>query len=141
MGLAKVTPTSSADGSFTATLTGQATYPASYFDSGSNFYYITLNGVPTDNNPYSTNYGNYIPSSPIAFTGTAGGVPVSFSLFDITTDYNNGNQAFNDNGNNGGGLAGTSADFGMPYYYGHTIASVMAGKTVTEGTGAFYAIQ
>lgn len=126
-------------GNFSATLTGQTTYPASFFDSGSNFNYIPLSGIATDN------LGNYVPPSLITESGTAGNVPLSFDILDISADLNAGNEAFNDNGNNGGGITtpggAASADFGLPYYFGHSIAHVMAGQTVTEGTGPFYAIK
>lgn len=135
-----IIPTSS-NTYFSASITGQTgTYPTSFFDSGSNFYFISpLSGISTNSS------GNYNPSTYTSLTGTATSLttpsstaPLSFGLFDITADLNANNLAFNDNGST---TTSGTADFGMPYYYGHSIGFVLSGQTVSEGAGPLYAIK
>ncbi|QKE41886.1 MAG: DUF3443 family protein [Ferrovum myxofaciens] len=133
-------------GNFTASLSGQSgTYPASFFDSGSNLYFIPLTGIPTNSS------GNYNPQSLQTITGTATSfvtpsntAPLSFGLLDITNYLNGGNVAFNDSGSDNGATAG-SADFGLPYFYGHSIINGLNGAQATQGstsfTGPFYAVK
>ncbi len=133
-------------GDFTASLTGQSgTYPDSFFDSGSNLYFIPLTGVPTNSN------GDYNPQTLTTITGTATSfvnssntASLSFGLLDISSGLSNGDRAFNDSGTSNGATAG-SADFGLPYFYGHSIINGLNGAQVTQGstpfTGPFYAVQ
>ena len=132
-------------GNFTASLNGQAgTYPASFFDSGSNLYFIPLTGVPTNSQ------GDYNPQTLITITGTATSfvnasntAPLSFGLLDISNSLSSGDVAFNDSGSDNGATAG-SADFGLPYFYGHSIINGLNGTQVNQGstpfTGPFYAV-
>ncbi len=128
-----------ADGSGNITVTLQGTtYGASFIDSGSNFYYVPLINVPTDGN------GNYTPASlttyPLSLTPNAGTVSTvsqsmqvvnpaqipSTSLAIDDVDINVPNN--------------TSADIGMPFFYGKILAFLINGASTGALTGPQYGL-
>ncbi len=127
-----------AQGYIAANLNGQ-NYSQSFIDSGSNFYYLNLSGVPT------TTYGSniyYAPASPLTYSATlsttTGGSPYAsqVAITDPTT-LNTSQYAYNDVATLG---PANTADLGMPFFYGKSVAYVVSGKTLPEGTGPFYAV-
>ncbi len=126
-------------GNISVTLQG-TTYGSSFIDSGSNFYYVPLNNVPTDNN------GNYTPAQlttyPLSLTPNVGtGSAVSQSMLvvnpalipsaslaidDVDIDVPNN----------------TGADIGMPFFYGKTMAFLINGASANSGalTGPQYGL-
>jgi hypothetical protein len=123
-------------GNFTATIAGQI-YTQSFIDSGSNYSFMTLPG-------YNTNvYGDYAPPVYTSLAGTltsnsvptSQAIPIQLGMIDTTTLNFSTFTAFNDIIDPG---ATGTADLGMPFFYGQSIALLISGKQVTEGTGPFY---
>ncbi len=123
-------------GNFTATIAGQI-YNQSFIDSGSNYSFMTLSG-------YNTNvYGDYAPTTYTTLAGTLTSnsaptnpaIPVQLGMIDTTSLNFASFTAFNDIIDPGS--PGT-ADLGMPFFYGQSIALLISGKQVTEGVGPFY---
>ncbi|MDE1943100.1 MAG: DUF3443 family protein [Betaproteobacteria bacterium] len=125
-------------GNFTAAFNGM-TFTASFIDSGSNYNFLVLPGIHYDSN------GDYRPPqyttiSPVTLTSNTGsGTSISTSLGVIDPYVLNPTYtAVNDIA----ALGSTgSADFGMPFFYGRSVAIVMAGHHVTEGSGPMYALR
>ena len=128
-------------GNLTVTLQGQA-YPGSFLDSGSNFYFAALSGVPVDSQ------GNYVPSSllnlPITLSASSGAAyPASLNSQMLVANYSSLNfaslVAFNDIATQ----VSTSppiVDLGMPYFYGKQVAYVINGMPSPLGNGPLYAL-
>ena len=128
-------------GDLTVTLQGQA-YPGSFLDSGSNFYFASLSGVPVDSR------GNYIPSSllnlPITVSASTGAAyPASLNSQIYVANYStldfSSLVAFNDMATR----VTTSpaiVDLGMPYFYGKQVAYVINGRSSPLGVGPLYAL-
>lgn len=129
------------NGNFSATLQGQ-TYGSSFIDSGSNRNFATLSGVPTNS------YGDYAPPalttypitlSPNVGSGTA--LPTQIQVID-SEQLDFSNMAFNDIDDPGtsSGAAGY-VDLGFPYFFGKSIALVIAGRNSPQGVGPLYGIR
>jgi hypothetical protein len=123
-------------GNFTASIAGQV-YTQSFIDSGSNYSFMTLPG-------YNTNvYGDYAPTAYTTLAGTltsnsvptSSAIAVQFGMINTTMLNFASFTAFNDIIDPGS--TGT-ADLGMPFFYGQSIALLISGKQVTEGVGPFY---
>ena len=120
------------------------TYGASFIDSGSNFYYVPLNNVPSDVNQ------NYTPAQPTLYplsltpnVGPVNTVPQnmlvvnpaqmpssSLAMDDVDIDL----------GQTSGAATG-SADLGMPFFYGKSLAFVINGQSAPGiGTGPRYGV-
>lgn len=125
-------------GNLTVTLQGTP-YPGSFIDSGSNFYFTPLSGVPVDAD------GNYIPPSllelPVTLASSVGTSPAASTDAQIdvadydTLDFSD-DVAFNDIAAQGGSVV----DLGMPFFYGRRIAYVIDGRSSPLGSGPLYAI-
>lgn len=125
-------------GDFNATVQGTS-YPWSFLDSGSNYNFLNLSGVPVDS------YGSYAPPAWTSFATTlspnvGSGASISTSLDVIAgSQLQFGtNTAFNDIATTG---AAGSQDLGLPYFYGRGIALVISGQSAGSNSGPFYAIQ
>ncbi|MDE2131573.1 MAG: DUF3443 family protein [Betaproteobacteria bacterium] len=124
-------------GNFTAAYSGQI-FNSSFIDSGSNYNFLIIPGMSYDNN------GNYRPTqyttiSPVTFTPNTGPPASITTSLGVIDPYvlNSTYTAVNDIA--ALGSAG-SADFGMPFFYGKSIATVIAGHHVSEGNGPMYAL-
>ncbi len=132
------------NGNFTATLSGGTQYPNSFIDTGSNRNYLTLPGTIPLNQAgdyapasYTAYTGSLTPSSGTTSTGSTvtSGISFSIGVMDPTNSINQGMTALNDITDPGLGGNNTLADLGVPFFYGQSIALVMSGSTVSEGTG------
>ena len=130
-----------AGGDITITVQGVA-YPGSFLDSGSNFSFAALSGVPTDAN------GNYTPASllnlPITLSTSSGTTPpASLNAQMYVGDYSSMDfssyVAFNDLAAQ---VPSTSpVDLGMPFFYGRSVAYVIQGMSSPLGYGPLYALR
>ncbi len=123
-------------GNFTATIAGQV-YTQSFLDSGSNYSFVNLSG-------YNTNvYGDYAPAAYTTLTGTltssnvlaSPAIMVQLGMINTIMLNFSAFAAFNDIIDPGS--PGT-ADIGMPFFYGQSIALLISGKQITEGIGPLY---
>ncbi len=128
-------------GDITITVQGVA-YPGSFLDSGSNFSFASLSGVPTDAN------GNYTPASllnlPITLSTSSGASPPgSLNSQMYVGDYSSMDfsryVAFNDLAAQ---VPSTSpVDLGLPFFYGRSVAYVIQGMSSPLGSGPLYALR
>jgi hypothetical protein len=130
-------------GDITITVQGVA-YPGSFLDSGSNFSFASLSGVPTDAN------GNYTPASllnlPITLStssGASASPPGSLNSQMYVGDYSSMDfsryVAFNDLAAQ---VPSTSpVDLGLPFFYGRSVAYVIQGMSSPLGSGPLYALR
>jgi hypothetical protein len=129
-----------ADGSgyITAVLNNQ-TYSQSFIDSGSNFYFLNLSGISTGS------FGGsiyYTPSTTLTYQAVLQGnvgsasltAPVSVANAMILTSPVN---AYNDIA--GTGVAG-SADLGLTFFYGRSVAFAISGSRQVRAAAPFYGI-
>jgi len=123
-------------GNFTATIAGQV-FTQSFIDSGSNYSFMNLPA-------YNTNvYGDYAPAAYTTLSGTLTSntvltnpaIPVQLGVINTIMLNFASFTAFNDIIDPGS--SGT-ADLGMPFFYGQSIAFLISGKQVTEGVGPLY---
>lgn len=125
---------------FITTAFGGASFPDSFFDSGSNSLFFPASLATCSGGTF------YCPSSTQSFTAVVEGTngtnaSVSFSVANAQTLTNTGNFAFNDQaGSTVGFFAGTQTfDWGLPAFYGRNVYTAIAGKTAGAFTGPFYA--
>jgi len=125
-------------GNFTTTFKGQ-TYSSSFLDSGSNgFFFLNSN---TSGISDCTDSGFYCPQSPQSLSATNQGAngasgSIKFSIANADSLFSSGNDsAFGDLG--GPGL--NSFDWGLPFFYGRNVFTVIEGKSTPGGTGPFWA--
>jgi hypothetical protein len=127
-------------GNITVTLQS-TTYNSSFIDSGSNFYYVPLiNNVPTDSN------GNYTPASlttyPLLLTPNTGtGSAISQSMLVVNpAQIPSASLAIDDVDIDV--PSNTSADIGMPFFYGKSLAFLINGASINSGalTGPQYGL-
>ena len=124
-------------GDITVTLQGK-TYSASFIDSGSNFYYVPLINVPTDSN------GNYTPASLTTYSlsltpnvGTGSAVSQSMQVVN-PAQIPSTSLAIDDVDIDVPG--NTSADIGMPFFYGKSLAFLISGASSGALTGPQYGL-
>jgi hypothetical protein len=123
---------------FTTNLSGQASLPNSFIDSGSNGLFFPDGSL----NICSDVTSWYCPASTTAFSATNVGAnnttsPVSFSVdnFDNVTAANPTDAAFSNlAGPNAGGF-----DWGLPFFYGRNVFTAIDGTTVGTTPGPFFA--
>ncbi|WP_018913473.1 DUF3443 family protein [Thiomonas sp. FB-6] len=129
-------------GNITVTVQGLS-YPGSFLDSGSNFNFAWLNGVPADSS------GNYTPASllnlPITLsTSSLVTPPGSLNAQMYVGDYSSmdfaHDTAFNDLAAQ---VASSSSpvDLGLPFFYGRGVAYVIQGMNSPLGYGPMYALR
>lgn len=147
-----------ADGGDNITTTYKGTaYNASFFDSGSNGYFIndsTITQCPSGND--ATAPGFFCPMSDLMLSATnTGNVPNSDGQTGTgptsTVNFTIGNAVNLLAGNpppaalnNVGGMLGTSTlnnsvDFGLPFFYGRTVYFALDGAPTPLGTGPYFA--
>jgi len=119
--------------------------PASFIDSGSNGLYFPDASLSTSCSTAAS--GFYCPPSTrnltatIQLGGTGGNVNVDFSIANADQLFSNngissGNYAFN---NLGGKMTSNAFDWGLPFFFGRSVYTVIEGKTVGTMPGPFYA--
>lgn len=108
----------------------------SFIDSGSNglFFYDYETSFP--GKCKTQDPGFYCPSSTTPLSASIGSVTVNFSIANADTLLAGSNYAFN---NLGGTLNQEYFDWGLPFFFGRTVYTVVEGKTVGAYTGPFYA--
>jgi hypothetical protein len=141
LGTANVVPVDPSTGYFTTTLRGRA-LSRSFIDSGSNGLFFN---DPFTNSLLSTTCnsaaaGFYCPtltqnlSASIQLANTA--VAVNFSIGNADQLFSASNFAFN---NVGGAMNNSSFDWGLPFFFGRSVYTVIEGTTAGAVNGPFYA--
>ena len=121
-------------GYVTVTMNG-TNYARSFIDSGSNANFLVLPGVSTDSN------GFYAPAQFTTYPATVSGGGTSYAT-SVSVEASSSQPL---------GVAvypylaapsgsSNSQDFGLPYFYGKSIAYAIHGSVTLHGTGPFYAI-
>ena len=125
-------------GYFTTTYKGVA-MPDSFFDSGSNGLFFNDASLSRCS---GSKADFYCPASPTALSATlplsdGSSATVNFSVANLEALVVTGNFAYANLA--GGGASDSSFDWGLPFYYGRRVFTVMGGKTVGGRAGPFYA--
>lgn len=131
--------TTSSDGRFTVTYNG-TTLRQSLVDSGSNGLFFpdtTITACAASSNAN----GFFCPATttPVTATITAtngASTTVSLPIANAQTLFASGNLAYDDIG---GPFAGTTFDFGLPFFYGRSVYTAIAGATTPAGAGPYVA--
>ncbi len=135
LGAAHIIPVDPATGFFTTTYQGTS-LPHSFIDSGSNGLFFGDAAVTMDACG-STAPGFYCPANTRQLSATmalaASGIQVPFSISNATQLFAPGsNLAFN---NLGGPGSGQSFDWGLPFFFGRTVFTVIESRSVNTGAG------
>jgi hypothetical protein len=115
-------------------------YTNSFIDSGSNGLYFQASGV-AGLTPCGTATGFWCPASTLALGATQAGTSgspsavVNFSVGNFETLFTNGNYAYN---NTAGDDPGAGFDWGLPFFYGRDVFTVIDGSKTTLGVGRFW---
>jgi len=138
LGSAKVYTTN--DIGYITTVYNGVSYADSFLDSGSNGYFFNDSSITQ----CSDGSGFYCPSSTLNLSAVNSGSngangSVSFSIGNASTMFNS-----NPNGTAFGQLGGTngdaqSFDWGLPFFYGRSVYTVVEGYTTSGGTGPYFA--
>jgi hypothetical protein len=143
LGSANVVPVSSS-GYFTTVYRG-VTLNRSFMDSGSNGLYFPDPSPQVLANCSGTHADFFCPSGTQALSASiqlsGATATVNFSIANADTLFATGGKfAFN---NLGGSLAGSSFDWGLPFFFGRTVYTVIEGASPNAATGSltkpFYA--
>lgn len=143
LGSAAVISVDPLSGNFTTVYKGQSYTRAGFLDSGSNGYFFTDSSLAA----CTTNIGWYCPSTAVTLSATnqgagasSGTSSVSFNIasFDALS---NAHPSFAAYENIGGPMpAGvTGFDWGLPFFYGRTVAVAFEGKSTSAGAGPYVA--
>ncbi|WP_342616538.1 DUF3443 family protein [Rhodoferax sp. GW822-FHT02A01] len=135
LGSANVVAVNANSGYFTTNYKG-SNFTHSFIDSGSNGLYFDDASISTSCTYAAT--GFYCPPSSLSLSATLGSASVNFSIANADSLFTSGasNYAFN---NLGGTLATGYFDWGLPFFFGRYVYTVVEGKTVGAQTGPFYA--
>jgi hypothetical protein len=137
LGSANVVPVSAFSGYFTTTYKGK-TLAKSFMDSGSNGLFFNDASLSTACNTAAA--GFYCPpltqdlSASIQLANSS--VLVNFSIANADQLFQASNYAFN---NMGGTLDNSSFDWGLPFFFGRSVFTVIEGTAVGTLNGPFYA--
>ncbi len=136
LGPAKVIQTDSS-GYFTTTYRGVA-LSSSFIDSGSNGLYFD---DPTLTECGGVNTGFYCPTSTQNLTATmplkgGGSDAVNFSIGNATTLLANPSFVY---ANLGGPISGPNFDWGLPFFLGRSVYTVIEGRSTSAGPGPLFA--
>ncbi|QCP49986.1 DUF3443 domain-containing protein [Trinickia violacea] len=116
----------------TSTVDG-ATFPQSFFDTGSNGLFFSNASLPQCSDWYCPSTEQRFSAT---FSGTSGGTTsAAFSVANQITLFATGNAAL-------GNLAGPAAgvfDWGLPFFYGRRIFTAIEGQPTPAGLGPYYA--
>jgi hypothetical protein len=143
LGTANVIQVNPSTGYFTTTFKGTA-LPRSFIDSGSNGLYFNDPDThsPLSTQCSSTSTGFYCPattqnlSASITLSASGSSALVNFSIANADRLFQGSNFAFN---NLGGTLDSKSFDWGLPFFFGRSIYTVVEGRSVGALKGPFYA--
>lgn len=145
LGSATVLTTDSA-GFLTATYKGQ-NLNQSFLDSGSNLYLFTDSTITACTGSGYT--GFYCPASPLALTPTLTGqngvsLSAAFTLYNVKTQPSATANAIPGIGANPNAVSGLSAiprsfDFGLPFFFGRSVYTAIAGRTAAGTAGPYIA--
>ncbi|MCF8168013.1 MAG: DUF3443 domain-containing protein [Rhodoferax sp.] len=136
LGAAKVIQTDST-GFFTTTYQGEA-LRQSFFDSGSNGLYFPDADLPTC---VSAHPGFFCPPVSRSLSASIslinqGSDTVQFEIGNAATLLDSPAWAFD---NLGGPMAGASFDWGLPFFFGRSVFTVIEGRTTSAGPGPLFA--
>jgi hypothetical protein len=144
LGSATVLTTDDEFGYISTTFNG-TTYPDSYVDSGSNFYYFNDSSISTCGTTPNT---VFCPSSQLTLSATNEGQngtqsTFTFYIADANTLYNN-NPSFTAFDNIGApqtttGTGPQTFDIGLPFFYGRNVFYAIAGASTSGGDGPYVA--
>jgi len=128
-------------GDFTTDFNGQM-LPMSFLDTGSNGLYWDDSSITACSESGFTNF--YCPTSTLSLSATLQGqngtsVNESFSVGDAETLNGNFTVAPTLAGTFGGANAATTFDWGLPFYFGRSVYTVIQGGTTKAGTGPYVA--
>jgi hypothetical protein len=141
---ASVIPTD-AYGYVTATYKGTS-LPNSFIDSGSNYYYFVDNAITACTQ--SGYDGFYCPGSPLSLgptlPGSAGTVSAAFTLYNAYSQplaTSNAVPGIGANPNTEGfsNPVNNSFDFGLPFFFGRTVYTAIAGRKAGTANGPYFA--
>jgi hypothetical protein len=123
-------------GTFTSVYKNHALKP-SVIDSGTNVLLFPDSTIPT-----ATANGFYVPPSPLALSaifrassGTGTPINIPFGIANANNLWGSGNSAFNNIGVNGSGIA----LWGLPFFYGRSVYTVLENASVGSLNGPFAA--
>lgn len=128
------------DGNITTEFQGQS-YTNSFLDSGSNGLYF-LDSSETGIPECSDDSGFYCPSSTDNLSATTVGANSSSSV--ITFSVANADNLFNEDSSDAvygqlGGPNPDSFDWGLPFFYGRSVFTAIAGQSTPQGAGPYWA--
>jgi hypothetical protein len=139
LGAANVVPVSPANGFFTTTLKG-VPLVNSFMDSGSNGLYFNDPDAALSTRCNSAANGFYCPPTAQSFSANIqlvnSSAVVNFSIDNADRIFQTGNYALN---NLGGTFDNTSFDWGLPFFFGRSVYTVIEGHSVGALIGPFYA--
>jgi hypothetical protein len=137
LGAAHVVPVNAFSGFFTTTYKGK-TLAKSFMDSGSNGLFFNDASLSTACNTAAA--GFYCPPATQDLSASiqlaSASVLVNFSIANADQLFKASNYAFN---NMGGTLDNSSFDWGLPFFFGRSVYTVIEGTTVGTVNGPFYA--
>jgi hypothetical protein len=124
-------------GNFTTTFNGQP-YPKSFIDSGSNGIFF-LDAATTGLPACTSSTGFYCPTSLHPFSATHVGVNGASAVVAFNAgNVDHVNSTFSVFGEATGAQSG-SFDWGLPFFYGRTVFSAIAGAVTPGGVGPYWA--
>ena len=135
---ATVIPLNRRNGYFTTFYQGKR-FANSFIDSGSNGYFFPDDSLGTS--ACTKNPDFFCPASTHSLTASIQlsdqtTIPVNFSIANADNLLSNSRYAFN---NLGGSLGSTGFDWGLPFFFGRKVFTVMEGGAVDGWTGPFFA--
>ena len=137
------TPTDPSYGYITTVFNNQS-YTSSFLDSGSNAYFFNA-PTGTSITQCTGNYaGFYCPATTIAATTLVSGVSGSSAATTTTFNIANGSTLFSNNTYAAfNDLAGSASDnvtfdWGLPFFFGRSVYTVIDGKTTAKATGPYF---
>lgn len=136
LGAAHVVPVN-AMGRFTTTYRGVA-LDNSFMDSGSNGLFFPASGTPAlATNCAGSNADFFCPAATVALSA---GIQLANAVASIDFSIANADQLFNAGsyalGNLGGNMPGNAFDWGLPFFYGRSVYTVLEGTSVNTSTGS-----
>jgi hypothetical protein len=139
LGQANVVPVDPTTGFFTTIVKGRNLY-RSYMDSGSNGLFFNDPATSLSTRCITAAFGFYCPPVAQSFSASIllanSSAAVNFSIANADNLFQTGNFAFN---NLGGTLDRTSFDWGLPFFFGRSVYTVIEGRSVGSLRGPFYA--
>ncbi|NVO06812.1 MAG: DUF3443 family protein, partial [Rhodoferax sp.] len=137
LGAAYVVPVNATTGYFTTLYKGRQ-LRKSFMDSGSNGLFFNDASLSTSCNTAA--FGFYCPTTIQSLTASiqlaTTTVPVAFTIANADNLFKVSNYAF---GNLGGTLDNNSFDWGLPFFFGRSVFTVIEGHSVGSTNGPFYA--